>query len=262
MSSNRCAACGFLNFATDSVCKRCRAAFQPPSDNPYFNNYVAGYYGGYQPAPAYGRPPYATSYYPVAPLPRVSKNAGVNIALLALLGMALAVAAGIWVFWKVGANGSANFAWKEYNSEDGSYAIMMPAKPAHMTQTQQSLVGELDVHMMAADMHNQGAFMVGHADYPEDFTDVSADELLDMASQGAVNSTEATLLSKKKISLEGHPGLELELSLKKLKGRTVTRVYWVAPRRIYIMFASGPSSPDTDARLATFLNSLRLRKKP
>ncbi len=261
MSSNRCAACGFLNFAADSVCKRCRAALQPPSDNPYFNSYVTGYYGGYQPAPAYGQPPYATPYYPVAPLPSVSKNASVNIALLALLGLALAFAAGIWVFWKVGNGGSANFAWQEYNSEDGSYAIMMPAKPANMTQTQQSMVGELDVHMMVADMQDHGAFMVGHADYPEDFSGVSADELLDMAAQGAVNSSEAKLLSKKRISLEGHPGLELELSLKKLKGRTVTRVYWVAPRRIYIMFASAPSSPETDARLSTFLNSLRLRRK-
>ena len=44
-------------------------------------------------------------------------------------------------------------------------------------------------------------------------------------------------------------------------GRTVTRVYWVAPRRIYIMFASAPSSPETDAHLATFLNSLKLRRK-
>jgi hypothetical protein len=261
MSSNRCAACGFLNFATASVCKRCRASLQPPSDNPYFNSYVAGYYGGYQPAPAYGQPPYASSYYPVAPLPSVSRNAGVNIALLALLGMALAVAAGIWVFWKVGNNGSANFAWQEYNSEDGSYAIMMPTRPAHFTQTQQSVVGDLEVHMMAADMHNDGAFMVGHADYPGDSYAVSADELLDMSAQGAVNSTEATLLGKKKISLDGHPGLELELSLRKLKGRTVTRVYWVAPRRIYIMFASAPSSPETNARLATFLNSLRLRRK-
>ncbi len=260
MSSNRCGGCGFLNFAADTVCKRCRAALQPPSDNPYFNSYVTGSYGAYQPASAYGQPSYSTPYYPVAPLPRVSKNAGVNAALLALLGLAFTIALGIWVFWKVG-NGSANFAWKEYDSEDGSYAITMPAKPSHMVQTQESLVGDLDVHMMIADMGGRGAFMVGHADYPENFTDVSADELLDMAAQGAVNSTEARLLSKKKITLDGHPGLELELSLKKLKGRTVTRVYWVAPRRIYIMFASGPSSPETDTRLSTFLNSLRLRRK-
>lgn len=259
MSSNRCAACGFLNFAADSVCKRCRAALQPPSDNPYFNSYVTGSYGAFQPAPAYGQP-YPAPYYPVAPLPRVSKNAGVNAALLALLGLAFAIALGIWVFWKVG-NGSSNFAWKEYDSEDGSYAIMMPTKPSRAVQTQESLMGSLDVHLMVADMGGRGAFMVGHADYPDDLTEVSADELLDMSAQGAVNSTEGTLLSKKKITLDGHPGLELELSLKKLKGRTVTRVYWVAPRRIYIMFASGPPSPETDTRLSTFLNSLRLRRK-
>ena len=263
MSSNRCAACGFLNFAAAAVCKRCRAALQPPSDNPYFNSYVAGTYGSYQPAPAYGQTPYPTSYYPgpLAPLPRVSKNAGVNAALLALLGLALAVALGVWVFWKVGANGSANFAWKEYDSEDRSYAIMMPTEPEHILKTQESMVGDLDAHLMLADMHDRGAFVVAHTDYPEDFSGASADEMLDASAQGAISSTEATELNRKKISLDGHPGLELELSMKKYRGRTVARVYWVAPRRIYVMFASAPFSPQTDANLSMFLNSLRLRRK-
>src|SRR3954467_15026864 len=103
MSSIRCLNCGFLNFAADFVCKRCRSAVVPPSDNPYFNSYVASMQGGYQPAPSYTQPSYSSNYYPgaVAPLPRVSKNGGTNAALLVLVGLALAVAAGIGVLWKI-----------------------------------------------------------------------------------------------------------------------------------------------------------------
>ena len=262
MSSNRCTGCGFLNFATDSVCKRCRAQLQALSDNPYFNSYVAGTHGGYQPATGYGPQAYSSGYFPapLAPLPPVSKNGGVNAALMALVGLALAVAAGVGVFWKMG-NGSARFAWQEYDSKDGSYSIMMPGKPAHQTERQPSMAGELQVHLMMADMSHRGAFMVGHTDYPAEFAEVNAEEMLDLAAQGAVNSSEATLLGKKEIALDGHPGVELELAVKQIKGgRTVTRIYWVAPRRIYIMFASIPTSAETDIHLAKFFDSLKLRR--
>lgn len=266
MNSIRCEGCGFLNFAADSVCKRCHAALQPPSDNPYFNSYVARMQGGYEAAPAgYGPAPYSHPYLPgpLAPLPRVSKEAGVNAALLTLLGLALAVAAGVAVFWKIGAGRSVNFAWNEYEADDGSYSIMMPKKPIRLVQDQPSMAGELKVHMMAVDMFDRGAFVVGHADYPDDYSEMTPEAMLDIAAQGAVNESEATLLGKKNISLDGHPGVELELKLDKLKegGRNVTRIYWVAPRRIYIMFASAPPSPDMDTHLRKFLDSLKFRKK-
>lgn len=265
MSINRCTGCGFLNFAADSICKRCRSALAPPSDNPFFNSYVANTYGGYQPAPGYDQPAYSPGYFPgaVAPLPRVSKNGGTNAVLLVLVGLALAVAVAIGVLWKIGNSRSASFAWQEYNSEDESYSVQMPKKPSHIVQNQPSMAGELKVHVMMADMSDRGAFVVMHSDYPEEFSKISAEEMLDMSTEGAVESSEATILSKKNISFDGHPGLELEMSVKKLKGagRTVSRVYWVAPRRMYVLIASTPASPDMDAQLTRFLDSLKLRKK-
>ncbi|HEY0377098.1 MAG TPA: hypothetical protein VGC87_09080 [Pyrinomonadaceae bacterium] len=265
MSSIRCLNCGFLNFAADTVCKRCRAALVPPSDNPYFNSYVANMQGVYQTAPGYAQPAYSPSYFPgpVAPLPRVSKNAGTNAALLVLVGLALAVAAGIGVLWKIGNGRSANFAWQEYNSDDQTYAVELPTRPAQFVQSQPSAVGDLQVHIMLSDLNNGGAFVVMHSDYPEEFSKVPAEDLLNASAQGVTAESEATILGRKNISLDGHPGLELELSVKKLKGagRTVTRVYWVAPRRIYVMIASIPPSSDMNAQLGRFLDSLKLRKK-
>ena len=265
MSSIRCLNCGFLNFAGDSVCKRCRAALVPPSDNPYFNSYVASTQGGYQPAPGYTQPSYSSSYYPsaVAPLPRMSKNGGTNVALLVLVGLAVAVAGVLGLLWKIGNSRSANFAWQEYNSEDGAYSVEMPKKPSHIVQNQPSMAGDLQVHIMMSDMYDRGAFVVMHSDYPEEFSDVPAEEILDASAQGVIDDAQATILSRKSITLDGHPGMELELSVKELKGagRTVTRVYWVAPRRIYVMIASAPPSPDMNTKLSKFLDSLKLRKK-
>jgi hypothetical protein len=269
VSSIRCLNCGFLNFSADSVCKRCRAALIPPSDNPYFNSYVARMHGGYQPAPeyippGYTQPAYSQSYFPgaVAALPRVSKNGGTNAALVALVGLALAVAAGVGVLWKIG-NRSANFAWQEYSSEDQTYSVMMPKKPAQFVQSQPSAVGNLQVHVMTVDTDDGGAFVAMHSDYPGQFSEVPADEVLDSAVQGIASSSEATILGRKNISLDGHQGLEIELSVKQLKGlgRAVARVYWVAPRRMYVMIAVAPPSSDADAQLARFLDSLKLRKK-
>ena len=265
MSSVRCLNCGFLSFAADSVCKRCQAALVPPSDNPYFNSYVASMQGGYRPAPGYAQPAYSQNYFPgaVAPLPRVSKNGGTNAALLVLVGLALAVAAGVGVLWKIGNSRAANFAWQEYNSGDGTYSVMMPGQPAHTVQSTPSSVGELQVHIMTADMNDAGAFVVMHSDYPRDFTGVPAEEMLDAAAEGVAEEAEATILSRKSISVEGHPGIELELSVKELKGagRTVARVYCVAPRRIYVMLASVPPSSEMSTQLARFLDSLKLRNK-
>lgn len=270
MSCIRCLNCGFLNFAADTVCKRCRAALIPPSDNPYFNSYVAHTQGGYQPAPgyaqpAYTQPAYSQGYFPgaVAPLPRVSKNGGTNAALVVLVGLALAVAAGIGVLWKIGNGRSANFAWQRYNSDDQTYAVELPTKPAQFVQSQPSPVGDLQVHIMMSDMNDGGAFVVMHSDYPRDFSTVPAQEMLDASAEGVVEEAQATILSRKSISIDGHPGIELELSVKKLKGagRTVARVYWVAPQRIYVMIASVPPSSDMDTPLARFFDSLKLRKQ-
>src|SRR4051812_49277144 len=179
--------------------------------------------GGYQPAPGYippgyTQPAYSQGYFPgaLAPLPRVSKNAGTNAALLVLVGLALAVAAGIGVLWKIGNGRSPNFAWQEYNSDDQTYAVQLPQRPAQFVQSQPSAVGDLQVHIMMSDMNDGGAFVVMHSDYPKDFSEVPSTEMLDAAAEGVVEDSEATILSRKSLSLDGHPGTELELSVKKL----------------------------------------------
>jgi hypothetical protein len=266
--NNRCSSCGFLNFATVSACKRCKtpldeipsaeAGHQPES-------YPAAWSGGYEMAAQWPQPGYQPAYFPmpVAALPAKSKNGGTNALLVSLLVGALVVAGGIGILWKFGKASSVNYAWQEYKADDESFTIQMPAKPMETVQTQATPAGNLQMHMSMAILDKGPAFMVAYADYPSSFKYVPADELLDASAQGAVTSSNSVLVSKKKISFDGHPGIEMELEPPPGKmpggGTGLARIYWVAPR-IYIIFAAGPKSAETNAALLKFVNSFKLRK--
>ena len=271
MNSLRCSNCSFLNFATANTCKRCNTTLDVPAEaeeNDFFGGYGAGWQPSYQTASNYPQPAYAPQYFPtpVAPLPRVSKNSSTNTVLFALLGVAVVIAAGIGVLWKFGNNKSAaaaNSGWQEYKAQDESFTIQMPGKPSETVQRQATPAGEYQMHMAMAIHQQSGAFIAGYADYPSNFTNVPPQQLLDMATQGALSNSGATLVSKKNISLNGYPGLELEMlppGNMPGGGRIVTRIYWAAPR-IYILFAGGPKSSDTDAAMTRYFESFKIRKK-
>jgi hypothetical protein len=273
MNSLRCDNCSFLNFATANACKRCNTPFDAPAgteENNFFGGYAATtWQPSYQTASDYPQPAYAPQYFhtPVAPLPRASKNGGTNAVLFALLGVAVVIAAGIGLLWKFGtkpASAKVNVGWEEYNAQDESFTIQMPGKATESVQRQSTPAGEYKMHL-AMVVHNQGgAFIAAYADYPSNFSNIPAQSLLDLAAQGALNRSNATLVSKKNISLDGYPGLELEMLPPKNipgGGRMVTRIYWVAPR-IYILFGGAEKSSETDAMLARYFESFKLRRKP
>lgn len=275
MNNLRCSNCGFLNFANASACKRCKAEFEIAAAAPTVPTaalYTTAVQVGYQPVPQWSQPQYQQSYAlpppplyfptPIAPLPRTSKNGATNAVLWTLLGITLVIALGIGVLWKFGKATSANYAWQEYKAPDDSFTILMPAKPVESVESLPSPGGQGQMHMVAADMGRQGAYMVGYADYPGNTKSVSSDTLLDMAANGAVTHSGATLVSKKSITLDGYPGVELELlppEGQREKGRGFCRIYWIAPR-IYMTFAGGPDTREGSQSITKFLDSLKLRK--
>jgi hypothetical protein len=275
MSHVRCSNCGFLNFISSSVCKRCKAAFElaPAAVGcEPFGGYTAAAQGNYQPMPQWSQPQYQQSYSPppplyfptpIAPLPHTSKNGATNAVLWTLLGITVVIGLAIGVLWKFGRATSANYAWQEYRAPDDSFTILMPARPVESVESLASPGGQGQMHMVMADMGSQGAYMVGYADYPGNTRNVSSDALLDMAANGAVTHSGATLVSKKSITLDGYPGLELELlppeGQRAEPGRGYCRIYWIAPR-IYMTFAGGPDSREGSQAITKFLDSFKLSK--
>lgn len=269
MQNNRCMNCGFLNFADASACKRCKASFESPAEipeNDFSGGYAPDWQPSYQTATDYPQPFYAPQYFPtpVAALPRTSKHSGANAALLTMLGVAVAVAAAIGVLWKFGNHAPSNVGWQEYKADDESYTVEMPTKPIESVQSQSTPMGSLDSHMLVGSMKADGIYVVAYTDFPSNNPDVPSRYILDSAAQGAVNNSGSKMLSKRDITLDGYPGLEVEMEVSESKvpggGRGTCRLYWVAPR-IYIMFVGGPESSATYKDRAKFLDSFKLRKK-
>lgn len=289
MNNVRCVNCGFLNFASALTCKRCKAEFEsapallgnsPSIDDGASSqvNYqaapsqvVLSQAAPHQAAPEWSQPafqpPFQPPLYfptPIAPLPRPSKYGATNAVLWTLLGVAIFIALSIGAIWKFGkAASSANYVWQEYKAPDESYTILMPNHPVETVQSQSTPAGEIQMHISGVEMGQNGAYMVAYADYPGNFTKLSSQELLDAGAQGAVTRSGATLVSKKNITLDGYPGVELELLPPAGEGlnggHARARIYWAAPR-LYIMFTGVSKSVD-ETTMTKFLDSFKLNKK-
>lgn len=271
MSNNKCAGCGLLNFASASVCKRCKATLNASSEfgeQRFFGGHENAWQEGYPtvtncPQPAYQSPYFTT---PVAPLPRTSKNGGANAVLFVLLGVAVSVAASIGVLWKFGGKPAvATLRWQEYKADDGSFTVEMPTKPVESVRNQPTVDGEIQIHALMGNMNEQGIYIVGYTDYPAAWPEYySTDEMLDLAAEDAVNRSGSTLVSQKSISLGSYPGMEVEMIVPPDKipdgGRLVCRVYWDAPR-MYVVIVGGPESSEVYETRTKFLDSFKLRKK-
>jgi hypothetical protein len=265
MNSLRCSNCSFLNFASATVCKRCQSPLDTPAEmgGDGFADAQAGEHSNaYYPQPAY-QPDYFQS--PVAPLPQRSKVSGMNGMLLALFCGAVAVAAVIGFSWKSGRSAAAGVNWTQHSADDGSYTVMMPGKPVESVQEMPTAAGKLQMHISMADLNVNGAYVAAYVDYPAIAMKAVPQEVLDASAQGAVRNSRGTLLSKKNITLDGHPGVELEIQPPAGEvpggkgGRAVARIYWAAPR-LYMTFGGGPETSDLQATLTKFHDSFRLLK--
>jgi hypothetical protein len=274
MDNIRCGNCGFLNFASALSCKRCKAEFEvaPAAvGSSTFGAYSAVPQANYQPMQQWNQPPYQPAYQPppyfstpIAPLPRTSKNGATNAALWTLLGIAVVIAVGIGIVWKFGRTAPVNYAWQEYAPQDASYTVQMPARPIESVQAIPSPTVPLQMYSSTANMSSREAYLAAYIDYPDNFRNYSSDALLDRAAQGGITNSHSTLVSKKKITLDGYPGVEMEMMMPadEVPGgrRAISRIYWVAPR-IYITVGGGPDTQEVRQAVTKFLDSFKLKKR-
>jgi hypothetical protein len=180
--------------------------------------------------------------------------------LWVLLCGAVAVAAGLGFLWKFNKPAAASGTWQEYKAPDNSFTISMPTKPV---ESAQSLPNNTKMHVLTGNMDRNGFYGLAYADYKMDTSKVPDSLLLDGAAQGAASNSGAKIVSKKSITLDGYPGLELDMEVPPDKapggGRVACRIIWVAPR-IYIIAAGGPESSDVYATRVKFLDSFKLTK--
>lgn len=154
--------------------------------------------------------------------------------------------------------------WTKYS--DGSYVIEMPGNLKEEV-VNVAPVGHppIPFHNTLADLGRNGACIVGYGDYSNYRFTLPIDEVLDTAIKGANLKGDSTTISKKRISLNGNEGFEVELkpSVEKYGSNAfaMARVYWIPPR-IYMNVIAGTKGGELYRDRVLFLDSFQLLNTP
>lgn len=154
-------------------------------------------------------------------------------------------------------------AGKAFASEGGRFRVRFPRAPREVVQKVPSPAGPIEVHMAVVDKGDV-AFFASYNDYEFDPAAFDYDAVLEGVVQGSVESSKATLRSKRDIRLGSHPGKAYEAALKLPDGRPATcraRIYMVEKRLYQVLVVEAEGKEDPKAT-AAFLESFALLKPP
>jgi len=119
----------------------------------------------------------------------------------------------------------AETEWVKFTSPEGRFSLLVPNQPKLEVVTDPT--NEKLTHNRFSEFEDGYAFVM---EYFENISITDPEKYLNEARDGIVGAVNGTLQRETKISLEGHPGRELELSLNISNGATVlgrTRIYAV-----------------------------------
>lgn len=163
----------------------------------------------------------------------------------------------------VGCNSSekaVNLEFTPYEQEDGAFYVDFPGIPEVMTETVPTPVGDISFYMYLVELDNS-AFSVAFNDYPEEVMEVlDPTTALDDAVQGAVASTDGTLIEQKDYSFEGNPGKEFKYTGTESGTKfTVLQRAFIVDNRLYQLQIISESDKYLDYH-EDFFNSFKLSK--
>jgi hypothetical protein len=150
----------------------------------------------------------------------------------------------------------AESAWQTYSSTQGKFSISFPAKP----QDSARKLGDFNLYIVSADPNAFSRYMVYYFD-----TNAKAEQLKQPEfREKMLDDGQRVLLGRlsgspkqTKITLDGHPGREVEVS-EAGKGTTRLRLYLVQSR-LYILAAQSRGGKDLpSAESDKFLRSFKL----
>lgn len=155
--------------------------------------------------------------------------------------------------------------WQEYRSISGNYSIQMPGKVEEKSQTQMTAIGPLEAKIALSDLGNQGSCVVVYSKYPTDLP-ITKDihKFLELSAEGISQASPLIATSKKEITLDSYPGMEVEVAtnspeLPNAKG--VYRIYWVAPQ-LYVIGIIAPTNKKLYQEREKYLNSFKILNAP
>jgi hypothetical protein len=153
--------------------------------------------------------------------------------------------------------------WQEYRSQSGRYSILMPDKPKEQTQSVDSAVGALEMHVASFE-DRSGAYLVVYVDYPADLIrSGQANDVLDGAAQGGVANVNGKLARQQDFPLGTVPGREIEFDAPAQSAQPATHVkarYFLVENRLYQVMVVAQQNQGLPTDAQKFLDSFNLSK--
>jgi hypothetical protein len=146
--------------------------------------------------------------------------------------------------------------WMTFRPEGGRFSILMPGTPEVNAETAQSKYGPYTTHIFIA-RGNGELFIAGWVDYAPDFNFDVEGEI--KANRDNFLKDTGKLLSEKKITLDGNPGLEFTAETTDGQRFITSRVY-VVGKRPYQLIAITTNRAEL-VNTNRFLNSFKLLPK-
>ena len=155
--------------------------------------------------------------------------------------------------------GCGGTTWTEFSSADGAFSVLMPGTPTEETQTEDTDLGPIDVHLFTFEK-GEVAYLVGYNVFPAAVVEAATPAvLLDSARDGQVETVKGTLVSETEITLGTYPGRDLEIQVEGSDGTSSlrSRLFMVGDR-LYQLVVGGPKGQSTSADTIKFLDSFEL----
>lgn len=151
----------------------------------------------------------------------------------------------------------AGGSWKEFNSAEGAFSVLMPKTPTLETQMVNTPLGPIELQFFSAELADV-AYVVGYSDYPAAFVAQSNPVImLNGARDGAVANVQGKLVSEQAIFIGGYPGRELRIETLDGQFAAMSRIYLVNNRLYQVMVVLPADRSFTD-EMTTYLDSFAL----
>jgi hypothetical protein len=136
--------------------------------------------------------------------------------------------------------------WETYTAPDGSFSVELPGKPAvETTQAPVEGGGTTALTLVSVKPTSATAYMCSYAE-DENIGTKPPDEALESARDGSLSKTEGTLISQKRMTVQGHPALDMQA---RARGNSlVDSRMIVAGKRLYMIMAVSSGQQDREEK--------------
>jgi hypothetical protein len=150
--------------------------------------------------------------------------------------------------------------WQTYTSPDGSFSVQLPDKPSiQSTQVPLEGGGTTAVNVITAAPTDHTTYMFTYVEH-ENIGQKSPDQTLDSAREGGLRKIQGTVLTQKRITVQGYPGLDVQA---RARGNSLAdlRIVAVGNRLVMIMALATVGHDREPKTVQRVLDSFKINQK-